>query len=164
MRRWKRPRREWRAIIGYPMFAALAVGCLVALVRAGAHPYDWFVVPGFLIGLAMLWHMIRLGIYVSNFGIRVIRVLSLQETVAWHEIAMIDVGDSPRRELVIRTLAGEEVRTDMVRCNYSSSVGQTSVPPKSFDRMVMRLRDLHDQATGQVSSIPDTRNGGRSGA
>ncbi len=162
--RWKRPRREWRAIIGYPILVALAAGWLVVLVRAGAQPYDWVSVPGFLICLAMVWHMIRLGIYVNDFGIRVIRVLTFQETVAWHEIAVIDVCDSPRRELVIRTLAGEEIRTNMVRSYFSGYGGHTSVPPKSFDRMVMRLRDRHDRATGRVSSIPDTLNGGRSGA
>jgi hypothetical protein len=137
------------------MLAVLAVFWLVLLVNLGADPIEWIMVPLLVVVLGLIWYVIRLGIYVSDYGMR-IRSFTDWKTVPWHQVAAIEVNDlTPPPQIVIRTTLGGEIRTGVHR-GYAGRY-EIGVPSKSFDRLVTRLRELHQQATGPDPFTPDHR-------
>src|ERR1044071_1196276 len=134
VRRWKRPRREFRSIIGYPTMVVLGVFLLVVLIKNSADRALWLALPLFGLGFALIWFVIRLGIYISDYGIRVISIRDWK-TVPWQQVAAIEVSDYAPPELLVRTTLGHVIHTAMYRAYFMGGY-EIGVPPASFDRMV----------------------------
>lgn len=144
MRRWQRPWRDIRAILYYPTLAVIVVQLVVtaATRRQSAITDAAYSVPV----LFAVWRFMRTGIDVSDVGIRVTRFFG-SEVVPWGQLDRIEVSadEAGHSQIVLRTTSGAEVETRVYR-GYPWSNTAVWLRPNNFERLVGRLRELHNQA------------------
>lgn len=153
MRRWKRPLWEERTIIGYVSMLILLV-ILVVMFVSERWSIWWFEALG-AIGLLLLRRHVRSGIYVNGSGVRVIRFYS-SEILPWDQLAAVEVRSddligrrahptvSGHPQILLRTTSGAIIPTKVYRGNTGRR-NDFWLRPKTVDRLVARLRELHQQ-------------------
>lgn len=65
---------------------ALGAFFLVVLIKNSADRALWLALPLIGLGFALIWFVIRLGVYVSDYGLRV-NSIRAWKTVPWHQVA-----------------------------------------------------------------------------
>lgn len=152
MRQWQRPWRDIRAILYYPTLAVIVLQLVITVAtrRQSAVTDAAYSVPV----LFVVWRFMHAGIDVSDTGIRVTRFFG-SEVVPWEQLDRIEVSadEAGHSQIVLRTTSGAEVETRVYR-GYPWSNGAVWLRPNNFERLVGRLRELHNQA--RLSSGPTT--------
>jgi hypothetical protein len=154
MRRWQRPYRfAYATAVGLSWLAIAGAGAVFAVVDllAGGR---WHTVDlVFWVGTVLLFRLVRLGVYVSDAGVRV-RNCWWTHTLRWSEVAVVEAvpaGPLGRESVRITTRDGRVVRTPVRRgspgpwrpaTRPSQRGGPTVrvVPSPEFDRLVWLLR------------------------
>ncbi|WP_144126219.1 hypothetical protein [Catellatospora sichuanensis] len=156
MSRWKRPYRDWRAFVLYPMVIVLAALAIHAAVTSG-HPWQsrWILSLVAAVFGILLWRSAREGIYVSADGVRVRRLI-LSTTVRWAEIRRIDaggnrVGHGPT--ICLYTVDGRFVRSTVQPMNAVTDGQAPMLPERTYLRLVDRLRELHRLAAADDPAV-----------
>jgi hypothetical protein len=138
--KWRRPLQEQRPFAMYPLLALCTILDIVAPFASAARG-DWTAAVSTPILTAFVWIMwrsARAGVYVSDNGVRAIRLFS-SSMVPWAELSGFEVR---ARELILCVLPADEVHTGMFR---GSMPGHLTLwlRRKRFDELLDLLRRLH---------------------
>lgn len=125
---------------------------LVVVIVSGGWSAWWFGAFGGVL-LFLFFRYARAGIYVSGHGVRAARLFG-SEVLPWGQLAGIEVRDSGEEtELVLRTASGAVIHTEVYR-GFTGRRNDNWLRPTKFDRLVARLRELHEQQQDRQDSPP----------
>lgn len=176
VRRWRRSHRDPRPFVLYPLMALMAPLTVLVSGAALAEGSDGllvglFIAAGMTGSTVMCWRIARADIYTSTDGVRVTRIMARSETVRWEHLSAVEVHPDKLDRIVFRTVFGSRVYSDVYRCprdrifevltdRENASRYTALLGPKSFDRLVTRLRDMRDRADPlRRGSTPPHRSG-----
>jgi len=139
MSRWRRPYRDWRPPVCYPL-AALLPGTLVFDALTATPPPAFIDVVTALMAV-FVWRIAQVGVLLNGDRIKV-RNLTRTRTLHWDDVAEVSDGIGVMRgvELTFVRKSGEKLKTDV----RSASLGdgtKVALTRRQFERMVTRLRE-----------------------
>jgi hypothetical protein len=116
---------------------------LVVVIVSGGWSAWWFGALGGVM-VFLFWRYARTGIYVSGHGVRAARFFG-SDVLPWGQLAAIEVSNSGEdTEMVLRAASGAVIHTEVYR-GFTGRRNDHWLRPKTFDRLVARLRELHKQ-------------------
>ncbi len=146
MPRWKRPYRDWRVFVLYPMVIVLATFATYAAVTSGLPWRSRWILPlAAAVFGSLLWRAAREGIYVSADGVRVQKLI-LRTTVRWGEISKVESGGNRAGfgpTICLHTTDGRVVSSTVQPMNAVTDGQAPMLPERTYLGLVDRLCELH---------------------
>jgi hypothetical protein len=139
MSRWRRPYRDWRPPVFYPL-AALLPGALV-FDALTSKPPPAFIDVVIAIMAVFVWRIGQVGVLLNGGRIKV-RNLTRTRILHWDDVAEVSDGIGVYRgvELTFVLKSGENLKTD-VRSAFLGDRTKVALTRRQFQRMVTRLRE-----------------------
>jgi hypothetical protein len=139
MFRWKRPYRDWRLPVWYPLLVLLPGTVLFAALTGGSPPRPVELSVG-LVTVAM-WRIAQVGVLLDGNRIKVRNMFGTR-VLRWDDVADVrdgmDLGDGLRLAFVLRS--GERVTTEVAGTTLGRHIG-VYLTQRQFRRLVARLRE-----------------------
>jgi Bacterial PH domain len=112
MARWKKPYRDWRLVMWYPLLVATPTAMLCSAVANDlSTAMMWLGSIAALMVMVWIWRVTRLGVFLDDGRVKVTSLFR-SRVMAWPDIAKVeDVNLGVARQIGFVLISGEKVTT-----------------------------------------------------
>jgi hypothetical protein len=137
--RWRRPYRDSRVFVGYPLLVIVAAAWIMVLASPDWSPASVAFRLAMSAAVVGFWRFLRIGLYVSRVGVRA-QGLFRSTAIAWSDLAPVRRGLMFGDHVVLSTMTGDQVWTYLL-CGWADPVCVV-LAPKRLDRFLLNLEQM----------------------